>query len=87
MNGSDMAEVEYLKDVKVYDLYSTGYTAPLNDTQYVANPGANDIIKVMGGFDASNYIVASFCRKYATGDLNRDTEISAGNNTFCFVAG
>lgn len=32
-------------------------------------------------------MIGSFCRKYATGDINRDADLSAGNNTFCFVSG
>jgi hypothetical protein len=87
MTNADMAQIEYLKDVMIYDLYSTGHTAPLNDTQWVPNPGANDIVKIMGGFDSESYIIASFCRKYATGDVNRDEELEAGEKTFCFVAG
>lgn len=87
MTNSDMAVVDYLGDVLIRDAWSVNHTAPLNDTQYVANPGAYDLIKVNGGYDASTYLIASYCRKYATGDLNRDTVISSGNNTFCFVSG
>jgi hypothetical protein len=87
MSNSDMAVIQYQGDVYIYDVYSIGSSVPLNDTDYTVNPGSYDLIKVNGGYSASAYLIASYSRKYVTGDLNRDTDLSAGNNTFCFVAG
>lgn len=44
-------------------------------------------MKIYGAFDSAAYFVASYKRKFATGDINRDTVITSGNNTFCFIYG
>jgi hypothetical protein len=87
MTNSDMTIIEFIKDVQIRDAWAIGHSAPLNDTEWNPNPGAYDIVKVNGGYDASTYMIASYCRKYSTGDLNRDSVLTAGNNTFCFVSG
>lgn len=80
MTNSDMALVEYFRDVNIYDIYSTGHTAPLNDTDFAPfdGQGANDIIKINGGYDATKYFIGSYCRKYSTGDTNRDEDLTGG---------
>ena len=44
----------------------------MNDLSFTQQQGNNDVIKIMSAYDSSSYFVASYKRKFSTGDLNRD---------------
>ncbi len=45
------------------------------------------MVKVYGAYDETGYLVASFKRKFSTGDVNRDTILDSGESRYCFIYG
>lgn len=68
-------------------MFITNSTYAARDGSYIVNQGANDVYLNYGAFDPTAYLVCLFKRKFQTGDINRDTDVVSGNNTFCFILG
>ena len=68
-------------------MYATDSSNAMDDYDYVLNQGGNDVFENLGGVDESAYMIALLKRKFQTGDNNRDRNITAGANTFCFILG
>ena len=68
-------------------MYATDSSNALDDYDYVLNQGGGDVFENLGGVDESAYMISLLKRKFQTGDNNRDRNISAGANTFCFILG
>lgn len=45
------------------------------------------MVKVYGAYDETGYLVASFKRKFSTGDVNRDTILEGAESRYCFIYG
>lgn len=69
------------------DMYITNATYADLDLNYVVGQGGNDIYENLGGVLDEAYTVALYKRKFRTGDNNRDKNITAGPNQFCFLLG
>lgn len=61
--------------VHIHDYFIKNSTSAKNDYDYVDYQGGNDIIRLSGALQSSSYLVASYKRKFSTGDVNRDTVI------------
>lgn len=90
--NTDLAIVEYgtrnfLFDVNALDMYLTNSTNAALDLDYPVRQGGTDVTKDLGGANPTEYMVSLFKRKLSTGDNNRDVNITAGDNTFCFFLG
>lgn len=57
------------------------------DQAYTVKQGGNDVVKIYGAYDPSSYLVASYKRKWSTGDLNRDIVLKGGQSRYCFIYG
>jgi len=57
------------------------------DQLYVQKQGGKDIVKIYGAYDSTGYFVASYKRKWSTGDVNRDTILQGGESRYCFIYG
>lgn len=57
------------------------------DQSYTVNQGGNDVVKIYGAYDSSSYLIASYKRKWSTGDLNRDIILTGGQSRYCFIYG
>jgi len=73
--------------VQARDMFITDSTNANTDGSYAISQGASDVYLNYGAYNRNGYLVSLFKRKFKTGDLNRDTNISSGDNTFCFILG
>jgi hypothetical protein len=74
--------------VQTRDMYAVSASSAKADGLYPVKQGSDDVVKVYGAFDSSSYLIASYKRKFSTGDKNRDEIISNSSaNTFCFYYG
>lgn len=69
------------------DMYITNSSYALQDINYVDNQGGTDVFQDLGGATDGGYMVALFKRKFNTGDNNRDINLTAGANVYCFYLG
>lgn len=69
------------------DMYITNSTFADQDLNYVQLQGGSDVYQNLGGAMDSGYTIALYKRKFRTGDNNRDKNVSAGSNNFCFILG
>lgn len=83
----DYTTRNFLKEVHITDMYATNSTYAVDDYDYPLNQGGDDITENMGGVDEAGYMIALYKRKFETGDNNRDRNITAGANEFCFILG
>lgn len=69
-----MALLEYdYNNITYSDYYfPPAANLPADDVTFTTNQGSDDIITIMGGIDLSSYFIATFKRKFSTGDINRD---------------
>ncbi len=92
LNNADMTLVEYTTigvklDIHILDYYAVNASFADKDDSFVVSQGSQDVLTVLTAYDASQYFVGSFKRKYATGDLNRDSVVVNGANIYCFIFG
>jgi hypothetical protein len=45
------------------------------------------VVKIYGAYDPAAYLVASYKRKWSTGDVNRDSVLTGSTSTYCFILG
>jgi hypothetical protein len=79
--------LNYVLSVQAQDMFLTDSTHAKIDDSYVINQGSTDVYLNYGAYDPSAYFVCLYKRKFQTGDVNRDIDVSSGNNTFCFILG
>lgn len=80
--NADLAVVEYDTvgvnlDIHIDDYYATSTTSAARDISFVANQGSQDLVTVLTAYNPTSYYVGSFKRKFATGDINRDTDVQS----------
>lgn len=90
--NADMALAEYSTevvelDIHIKDFYSVNNSYAAKDDTFVVQQGSQDVVEVLKAYDPTSYFVASFKRKYSTGDVNRDQNVASGPNTYCFIFG
>ncbi len=92
LTDTDLAMISYETinfklGIQTRDMYAeTSQNAKL-DQAYVIKQGGNDVVKVYGSYDPTSYLVASFKRKWSTGDINRDMILTGGQSRYCFIYG
>jgi len=59
-------------DIHIDDFFIVNGSFANRDLGFVDLQGSNDVYTVMTSYDANNYYVGSFKRKFSTGDVNRD---------------
>lgn len=69
------------------DMYISNSSYAAEDLNYVDNQGGTDVFENLGGAISGGYMVALYKRKFKTGDNNRDINITAGDNFYCFILG
>lgn len=69
------------------DMYIKNGTYATEDLNYVDLQGGTDVFENLGGAVSGEYTVALYKRKFRTGDNNRDINITAGANLYCFFLG
>ena len=79
--------INYTVQVGTRDMYAETSTSAQEDKSYTVKQGGNDVVKVYGAYNETGYLVASFKRKFSTGDVNRDTIIENGESRYCFIYG
>lgn len=77
LNNTDMALMEYTTvgidlTIHITDYFIVHSNSAMDDLSFTERQGNNDVIKIMSAYDSSSYFVASYKRKFSTGDLNRD---------------
>lgn len=92
LTNNDLAIIEYDTigvelDIHISDYYSINSSFAGTDYSFTVNQGNNDISTVMTAYDPTGYMIGSFKRKLATGDINRDIDVPSGDNTFCVIYG
>ena len=79
--------INYTVQVGTRDMYAETSLLAKEDNLFTKNQGGIDVVKVYGAYDETGYLVASFKRKFSTGDVNRDSIVVDGENRFCFIYG
>ena len=79
--------INYTVQVATRDMWAETYRVAKGDKEYTVKQGGNDVVKVYGAYDETGYLVASFKRKFSTGDVNRDTILDSGESRYCFIYG
>lgn len=69
------------------DMYIKNSSYATEDLNYAIDQGGTDVFENLGGAISGGYMVALYKRKFRTGDNNRDLNITAGANNFCFILG
>jgi hypothetical protein len=90
--NNDMAIIQYNTvnnklDLHISDNFITNSSFANFDSSYVINQGGDDITTIMTAYDPNLYVVASYKRKFSTGDINRDIVVNSGDNIFCLYYG
>ena len=68
-------------------MYMKNSSYAADDYDYPTLQGGDDVTENLGGVNSTKYMVALYKRKLSTGDVNRDNEITSGENKFCFLLG
>lgn len=92
LTNTDFTVLEYgyrnfLFQTNIMDMYMVNSTFANQDVNFTVNQGSTDTFLNLGGASTSLYMVGLFKRKFVTGDINRDINVAAGSNTFCFFLG
>ena len=90
--NADLAIVQYTTigvslDIHIDDFYATSPTSAARDNTYAINQGSQDVVTVLTAYDSSAYFVGSFKRKFSTGDIHRDFNVTNNANQYCFIYG
>lgn len=70
--------INFKVQVGTRDMWAETYRVAKGDKEYTVRQGGYDVVKVYGAYDETGYLVASFKRKFSTGDINRDTILDTG---------